>query len=602
MYIPDLKTAATGGAKGAQDRADAHPADLKNLKEGAVKPEEIQALVHELRVHQIELEAQNEELRRSREELEASRARYVDLYDFAPAGYLTVSEKGLILQANLAAAALLGVTRDRLVMRPLSRFICKEDLPVYYEHCRTSTETTGSYSCEVRLLHVDGTSRWVRLQAVAVKDGDSGMFCRRVVVSDVSERKQLEVTQEFLGAVQKEKDILSNLVNSMMGEVWFADRQEKITLLVPSVRPEFGFSPAREIDVQEFTAGLARNRLSGSPGSNGEHPLLRALTGESVYETRGFAQEFILAENRLCARDESGQPLRDETGNPVLECMCGNVIRRRFDPSLPFFTAKGSFWSNCTTELLASTSEADRQARTRNRCNGQGYESVALIPLRLGADHLGLLQLNDRRRGRFTLETITLWERLADYLAVALSKCRADEALQKAKEEWERTFDSVPDLIAILDNRHRVLRVNKAMAARLGTSPEECVGLPCYQAVHGTSVPPAFCPHSKTIADGCEHAEELHEERLGGEFLVTTTPLLGEKGEHVGSVHIAHDITERKRAEKRLQASLQEKETMLKEIHHRVKNNLQVISSLVNLQSDTFKPLEEAVDRGPVHG
>jgi PAS domain S-box-containing protein len=128
-----------------------------------------------------------------------------------------------------------------------------------------------------------------------------------------------------------------------------------------------------------------------------------------------------------------------------------------------------------------------------------------------------------------------------------------NEALQRAKEEWERTFASVPDLIATLDNQHRVLRVNDAMARRLGLTPEECIGLPCYEVVHGTSVPPEFCPHSRTGADGLEHVEELHVDRFEGDFLVTTTPLLDEKGASIGSVHIAHDITERKRFEKGLQ-------------------------------------------------
>jgi two-component system CheB/CheR fusion protein len=132
----------------------------------------------------------------------------------------------------------------------------------------------------------------------------------------------------------------------------------------------------------------------------------------------------------------------------------------------------------------------------------------------------------------------------------------AEEALRRAKEEWERTFASVPDLITILDNEHRVLRVNEAMARRLGVKPEQCVGLHCFEAVHGTSVPPDFCPHSKTIDDGCEHSAELHVARLGGDFVVTTTPLLDEKGERIGSVHIAHDITERKRSENLLSARL----------------------------------------------
>ena len=152
------------------------------------------------------------------------------------------------------------------------------------------------------------------------------------------------------------------------------------------------------------------------------------------FETRGFPPEFVRAENSLCVRCENGEPLHDGDGNPVLECMCGNVICGRFDPSKPFFTPKGSFWTNCTTELLASTTEADRQARTRNRCNGEGYESVALIRLHGGNEPLGLLQLNDRRKGLFTAGTIAFWERLAGYLAVAVAKSRRDKMLRKASQ------------------------------------------------------------------------------------------------------------------------------------------------------------------------
>jgi PAS domain S-box-containing protein len=126
---------------------------------------------------------------------------------------------------------------------------------------------------------------------------------------------------------------------------------------------------------------------------------------------------------------------------------------------------------------------------------------------------------------------------------------KAEDALIRAKEEWERTFDTVPDLIAILDNNHRICRVNRAMAQKLGLEPGQCVGRPCYKYVHGLSEPPAFCPHTCTVRDGLQHIEEVHEERLGGHFLVSTTPMFDEGGAVIGSVHVARDITERKRAE-----------------------------------------------------
>jgi PAS domain S-box-containing protein len=131
----------------------------------------------------------------------------------------------------------------------------------------------------------------------------------------------------------------------------------------------------------------------------------------------------------------------------------------------------------------------------------------------------------------------------------------AEQALLAAKEEWERTFDSVPDLIAIMDSNHRVMRANRAMAQRLGRRPEECIGLPCFEVVHGTGCPQDSCPHAQTIIDGKEHTVELHEPGLGGDFLVTTTPLLDGSGKLIGSVHVARDITDRKRAEGELKST-----------------------------------------------
>jgi PAS domain S-box-containing protein len=104
-----------------------------------------------------------------------------------------------------------------------------------------------------------------------------------------------------------------------------------------------------------------------------------------------------------------------------------------------------NFWTNYSTELLAGTTEAERQARTRNRCQVEGYQSVALIPLRMGGQDLGLLQLNDRRPGRFTAELIALWERLAGHLAVALAKFDAEAALRESGERYRSLFENMQE-------------------------------------------------------------------------------------------------------------------------------------------------------------
>jgi two-component system, cell cycle sensor histidine kinase and response regulator CckA len=132
---------------------------------------------------------------------------------------------------------------------------------------------------------------------------------------------------------------------------------------------------------------------------------------------------------------------------------------------------------------------------------------------------------------------------------------QAEEAILQAKEEWERTFYAVPDLIAILDTEYRIVRANRAMASRLGMTPEECVGLTCYRTIHGMTEPPVFCPHRTLLEDGSEHSVEVHEDRLGGDYFVSVSPLYDPRGKLMGSIHVARDITNSKKAEEALRES-----------------------------------------------
>jgi hypothetical protein len=159
---------------------------------------------------------------------------------------------------------------------------------------------------------------------------------------------------------------------------------------------------------------------------------LRLKDGEDYpyYFAAGFDDEFVRKEMYLCARDQFGELIRDSDGNACLECMCGNIIAGRVDPAVPFFTKGGSFWSNGTTALLATSTDEDRQTRTRNRCNGEGYESVGLFPLKLGNRIYGLVQLNDHRTGQFTPPFIALMEGIAVTIAMVfqLRQFRQDVA------------------------------------------------------------------------------------------------------------------------------------------------------------------------------
>ncbi len=281
------------------------------------------------------------------------------------------------------------------------------------------------------------------------------------------------------------------------------------------------------------------------------------------YEVRGFPAEFVKAENSLCVRLDTGEVMRDATGDPVLECMCGNVIRGRFDPSKPFFTKNGSFWTNSTTRLLAATTETDRQARTRNRCNGEGFESVALIPLCLGDERFGLLQLNDRRAGRFSAEDIALWERLSGYLTVTLAKFEAEELRRESEELLRAIIDNAESVIWFkdLDGRFRI--VNSYAERITGKPEEELVGRTVFD-IYPRELAEKYAASDLRVIDTGEALEVEEPARVGNEMrtlVAVRFPIRDRDGTIYGIGGICTDITDRKRAEE----LLRHQEMMLRE-------------------------------------
>ena len=153
------------------------------------------------------------------------------------------------------------------------------------------------------------------------------------------------------------------------------------------------------------------------------------------YELRGFSDEFSRAEKWLCATDREGMTVRDKEGKPVLGCLCGGVITGRLDDFRPFATPYGSFWANDRSPLPADMTEENHLVQPSNRCIKEGYESMALIPLRLHGKTLGLFQFNDRRKGLFSPELLELLENLVQYISIALTKLHALEESQRLNNE-----------------------------------------------------------------------------------------------------------------------------------------------------------------------
>lgn len=156
-----------------------------------VKRTEIEKIVHELHLHQIELELQNEELHRVQIELEDERKRYFDLYELAPVGYCTVDEHGMIVQTNRTAALLLGLGQSDLLQHLFSAFIIHEDQDIFYLYCKKLLENESNPICELRMFKANQTQFWVSLTTTIVNH-TGNLPHLRVVISDISERKKYE--------------------------------------------------------------------------------------------------------------------------------------------------------------------------------------------------------------------------------------------------------------------------------------------------------------------------------------------------------------------------------------------------------------------------
>jgi PAS domain S-box-containing protein len=145
---------------------------------------------------------------------------------------------------------------------------------------------------------------------------------------------------------------------------------------------------------------------------------------------QGFPTSFLLTENTLLARTAEGGVCRDQDGKCLLECTCGLIIAGKTDPANPLFTRGGSYWTNNSFPLLESPADQDPRLHPRHQCLHQGYASMALVPIRNNTGIVGLIQLNDRRKGRFTLEAVEFLEEIASHIGEALMRKRVEEERQ----------------------------------------------------------------------------------------------------------------------------------------------------------------------------
>ena len=366
------------------------------------------------------------------------------LYQQGPIGYQSLDENCCLIDVNQAWLDKLGYNREEVIGKNFKTFLPSD----WHEHFQASfarfTAAGELLGEELEMIRKDGSPIIVSFDGRISRTPQGEFLQTHCILNDKTEQNRIEKQREA------ERKLLQ-----------ICHRAETKEILL--------------VELIDFFQGLTGCQAIGVR--------LHQDDDFPYYQTQGFPRAFIKAENSLCQRDLLGNIYRDDLGNPVLECMCGNVLSGRFDPALPFFTQNGSFWTNSTSELLASTNEVERQARTRNRCNGEGYESVALIPLRIKKTQFGLFQFNDQRKGRFSPSFIKQLEELVQYVALSLSKHLADEALRNSEEKYRLLIENAQESIAVTQNSRLVL-VNPAFLRLTGYTYEKLTSSPFTEFIH----------------------------------------------------------------------------------------------------------------------
>ncbi len=279
---------------------------------------------------------------------------------------------------------------------------------------------------------------------------------------------------------------------------------------------------------------------------------IRLKDGEDFpyFETSGFDAEFIEREKCRCCHGSSGVPVRDDQGAPKLICLCGEVIRGQCDRNRPGFTADGSFWTN----------QASTDTSTCRQCRQSGYESVGLFVLRAGDDRLGLLQLNDRRKHRFTAEMVVLCAHLAQILAVVVSKLRAEEALAQQTRLMQCILATTPDYLTLKDANGAYQEMSQSFCKWANRPREEVLG----QTDYDLFPPEDAAMYQRTDARAMQSGKRVEYDNYAAGpngrrwHRVMKTAVTDASGRPTGVLASIIDIDERKMAEENLRRTTEQ--------------------------------------------
>ncbi len=342
--------------------------------------------------------------KRAEDQLRESRERFTNAFEYAAIGMALVSPEGRWLKVNRAVCEMLGYSEWELLDRTFQALTHPDDLPADQDNVRRMlVGDISTYRMEKRYFHKSGRLVWALLNVSLVRDSGGRPLYFISQVIDISAQKESE-------------------------------RQRAMALEVLDIlneTREMSKAASRILDVIRRETGVEAAAIRLARGNDFNY-----------FVHTGFPREFIEAEDRLCCRNEDGSVPLGPDGKPFLECTCGLVLRGRTDPASPLFSPGGSAWANDPTLVTAIPAGQDPRFRPRNNCIHSGYKSIAIIPIRSGAEIVGLLQLNDHAPDRFSPETIAFLEGVAGSIGIALARWQSAKQLRDNIEHLSLAHDA----------------------------------------------------------------------------------------------------------------------------------------------------------------
>jgi PAS domain S-box-containing protein len=415
-------------APGHED--DLQPEDVLRSKAGNPQSEaDTQRQLHELQVHQIELEMQNEELKKARDEIEADREKYSNLYDFAPVGYFSLDEQGRILEANLTGAALLGQERSRLINRRLSHFLAPASQPIFLAFLKSVFAGPGKKVCEAALLKEDGAAFWVNFHGTPAISLRGGQTVCQVAASDITASKLVEEAQRHAEAMaDANRELKRTIERRQEAEEALKQSERQLRLFshqILQAQEEERKRISRELhDViaQTLTginirlANLKKEASLNPKGLDQTIASTQLLVEKSVNIVHDFAREL-----RPAVLDDLGlipalhafmKHFMTRTGVHTRLTACKAV--EKLDPArrMVFFRVAQEAFTNVDRHAGATRVEVSIRKLSDRICmkihdDGKSFEFERAMPAQ-GSKRLGLLGMRERLEmvgGRFDIES-----------------------------------------------------------------------------------------------------------------------------------------------------------------------------------------------------